>query len=68
MAKTFTVEVDQKMDATLEHLSKKLGTNKSEVLRMAIALMKIAEDESENGNKVTISDKDNKVVKILIGY
>ncbi len=51
----------------LEALASSLGTTKSEVLRKAIALMKVASDAKERHQSIGVIDADKKVVSEIIG-
>jgi hypothetical protein len=65
--KTFTVSIDDKTDQALDSLRKSLGkTSRADVFRLAIALLKIADDAKQGGFKVTIADKQDKVQKEIL--
>ncbi len=64
--KTFTVNIDDKLEGTLDKLKKDFRTTRAEVFRMGIALLKVAEEARETGYKLTISDKDDKVKKEIV--
>lgn len=56
-----TFKFDEKLTEVIEELKKNSGaTSKSEVIRRAIALMKVAQDAHERGEKIVIrSGGDN---------
>ena len=61
-----TFNIDQKMEKTLEELKEHFGaTSKAEVLRKAVALLKIAA-ESEAADGSIIIRKDGEEQKVLI--
>ena len=67
--KTFTVQIDSKLDQTLEELKEDLGkTSRADVFRLGITLLKVANEGKRKGLKLTLSDEDDKVQKeIVIG-
>ncbi len=69
MAETIRLSLDlsPELNATLEDLSQRMHTTKSEVLRKAIALVNVAADAKEHGNRLAITDADRKVVTEIVG-
>ncbi len=60
-------DVSPELDKIIERLVKQTGsTSKSELLRRAIALMEVAADAKQEGNKVVIADKDRIAVAEVI--
>ena len=67
-----TVEIPDRLNAVLEDLASEYNISKVDALRRAIALFNIAKRETratdgpEGGRRLTISDKDNKVIKEIL--
>lgn len=61
-------DVSPELDQTIEKLVKQTGSaSKSELLRRAIALMQVAADAKQKGEKVVIADKNRKpVAEVLV--
>jgi Arc/MetJ-type ribon-helix-helix transcriptional regulator len=61
-------DVSPELDKTIEKLVRQTGSaSKSELLRRAIALMEVAADAKEKGEKVVIADRNRKpVAEILV--
>jgi Ribbon-helix-helix protein, copG family len=59
--------ITRKLDDTLEKLANANGTNKSEILRKALALFEIANEAKERGNKLGILSKDRQVLTEIVG-
>ncbi len=56
-------DVSPELDQTIERLVKQTGSaSKSELLRRAIALMEVAAEAKQKGEKVVIADKNRKLV------
>lgn len=54
-------DVSPELERTIEKLVKQTGSaSKSELLRRAIALMEVASEAKQEGNKVVIADKNRK--------
>ena len=68
--KTFTLQIDDRMDSTINELKFALGkTSRADVIRLAVALLKLAKDHTKNGLKLTLADQDDLVKKeILIDW
>ena len=60
------INLNDKQQDTITELAKELGTTKSDVLRTALALLKVAVKENKSGNSLSVT-KDGKVVKELVG-
>ena len=59
--------ITRKLDETLEKLADANGTNKSEILRKALALFEVANEARERGNKLGILSKDRQVLTEIVG-
>ncbi len=59
--------ITRKLDETLEKLANANGTNKSEILRKALALFEVANEAREHGNKLGILSKDRQVLTEIVG-
>ncbi len=65
--KTFTLNINDEFDSLLEELKNSLGkTSKAEVLRLAIALLKLADEAKNENQKLTISSQDGRVIKEIV--
>jgi hypothetical protein len=63
----FTIDTDQQFDRNLDDLVNMTGGTKADVLRRALATYKYLKTEDLHpGNKVSITNKDNVVVKDVI--
>lgn len=63
-----SLEISTELNDVLEQMvDKHVGTNKSEVLRKAIALMQVAVEAKEQGKKVGIADKHQSLATEFIG-
>jgi len=63
----FSMKLDAKADATLEDLQRKLGaSSKAEVLRTAVALLKVAQEGRDRGLKVGLLDDHDVIQKELV--
>jgi ribbon-helix-helix CopG family protein len=65
MKKT-TLELTGDLDEMLEALSKSQGASKGEVIKRALALLKYLEEQQNEGNKVAITDKNDRVVQEIV--
>ena len=63
-------EASSELEETIDNLVKLTGSSsKSELLRRAIALMKVAAEAQEKGEKIVIADEDrNPKVELQIYY
>lgn len=59
--------ITKQLDAMLEKLAGEKGTNKSEILRKALALYEVASDAKAHGNKLGIVSKDRQVLTEIVG-
>ena len=63
----FTIDTDQQFDQNLNDLVNMTGGTKADVLRRALATYKYLKTEDQQPeNKVSITNKDNAVVKDVI--
>ena len=63
----FTIDTDQQFDQNLNDLVNMTGGTKADVLRKALATYKYLKTEDQQPeNKVSITNKDNAVVKDVI--
>jgi hypothetical protein len=63
----FTIDTDQQFDQNLDDLVTMTGGTKADVLRKALATYKYLKNEDrEPQNKVSITNKDNVVLKDVI--
>jgi hypothetical protein len=63
----FTIDTDQQFDQNLNDLVNMTGGTKADVLRKAVATYKYLKTEDlQPQNKVSITNKDNVVVKDVI--
>jgi hypothetical protein len=59
--------VDEKLDATLEALKKHYGaTSKAEVLRKAVAFLKVAQENEQGDGSIVIRNPNKKEVRVLL--
>ena len=64
----FMVEVSPELMKLLQRLMDRSGSTKiDDVLQKAIALLDIAAQVTDKGQKIAILDKDNKLVKEIVG-
>jgi len=65
--KTFTVGIDERLDRALDELKDSLGkTSRAEVFRLAVTLLKIADEARQEGLRLAITDKAGKVHKEIL--
>lgn len=65
--KTFTVGIDERLDRALDELKDSLGkTSRAEVFRLAVTLLKIADEARQEGLRLAIADKQGKVHKEIL--
>ena len=63
----FTIDTDEQFDQNLNDLVKMTGGTKADVLRKALATYKYLKTEDQQpNNKVSISNKDNVVIKDVV--
>jgi predicted transcriptional regulator len=62
-----TVDVSPELNETLDQLADNAHLTKSEILRRAIALIKVAAQAHEKGQKLALIDKDQQGMTEIIG-
>ncbi|MEH2352631.1 MULTISPECIES: ribbon-helix-helix protein, CopG family [unclassified Nostoc] len=62
-----SLDVSSELNETITQLAKKSGGSKSDILRKAIALMEVAVDAKERGEKVALLNKDQTVNREIVG-
>lgn len=67
MTVRLNVNITDKLNDRLDVLAVEDGTTKSELLRKAIALMDLALTERLKGNKLAITNENNKVLREIVG-
>ena len=65
--KTFTVSIDERLDRALDELKESMGkTSRAEVFRLAITLLKIADEARQEGLKLAIADRQGHVQREIL--
>ncbi len=65
--KTFTVSIDERLDRALDELKESMGkTSRAEVFRLAITLLKIADEARQEGLKLAIADRQGNVQREIL--
>jgi metal-responsive CopG/Arc/MetJ family transcriptional regulator len=65
--KTFTVSIDARLDQALDELRTSLGkSSRADVFRLAITLLKLADEARQRGQKLVIADKEDHVLKEIL--
>lgn len=59
--------ISKKLDDMLQGLADENGTNKSDILRKALALYEVANDAKERGNRLGIVSKDRELLMEIVG-
>ncbi len=62
-----TVDVSPELNQTLDQLAENAHLTKSEVLRRAIALMKVAAQAHEKGQKLALISQDQQATTEIVG-
>jgi hypothetical protein len=62
-----SLDVSPQLNNLLERLSDELGVTKSEVLRKAVVLMKVAVDAHNQGKKLGIAERDQPLTSEIVG-
>lgn len=63
----FSLEVSPEFYTTLQNLSSETHVSESDVLRKALALLKIAVEAEKRGQKIGIVEKDQPVISKIVG-
>lgn len=61
-----TLDVSADLNRTLEALTEKTGGTKSELLRRAIALMEVAVEAKQRGQRLGLVDREDKLVTRIV--
>src|SRR5262245_37898371 len=65
--KTFTVSIDARLDKALDELRESLGkSSRADVFRLAITLLKVADEARQRGQKLVIADQEDRVIKEIL--
>ena len=65
--KTFTVSIDARLDEALDQLRASLGkSSRADVFRLAVTLLKLADEARQRGQKLVIADHDDRVIKEIL--
>jgi hypothetical protein len=59
--------ITKQLDDMLEKLADENGTNKSEILRKALALFEVANEAKEQGNRLGVVSKDRQLLTEIVG-
>lgn len=62
-----TLELAPEVNEILESLAEMMHTNKSDVLRRGIALLKVAAQAKQDGQKLGVATPDQPLTKEIIG-
>ena len=62
-----SLDVSPELNNMIDEMAEKTNSSKSDVLRKSIVLLKIAVQENEKGNNLAIVDKDQKILKEIVG-
>ncbi len=62
----YTLQMNDKLDGLLEDLAQKEGIPKSQVIRRALMLLKLAEDKQDEGYGMAFTKDDEVAQKILL--
>ena len=62
-----TLDVSPDLNQTLEHLASQTGSTKSDLLRRAIALVEVAVEARQKGQRLSLSDENDKVLTKIVG-
>ncbi|OHV27753.1 MULTISPECIES: ribbon-helix-helix protein, CopG family [Pseudofrankia] len=63
-ATRLSVNINQESAAALKEITERRGISNTEAIRRAIAIYKLIEEETANGNKIQI--KDGKTVREIV--
>lgn len=62
-----SLDVSPGLNNVIDDMAKKTHSSKSEVLRKSIALMEVAVQEKTRGNHLGVVDKNQKIIKEIVG-
>ncbi len=61
MKKTYTIQIDSKLEPILDKLKDDLGkTSRAEVFRLGIALLKLVTEGTQDGQKLILTKGDDR--------
>lgn len=67
MTVRLNVNITEELNSRLDVLAAQSGTNKSELMRKAIALIDLAVTESKQGHRLGILDEKRHVLREIVG-
>lgn len=67
MTVRLNVNITEELNTRLDALAAQSGTNKSELMRKAIALIDLAVTESKQGHRLGILDEKRHVLREIVG-
>ena len=62
-----SLQVSQELNRTLEEIAESTGTNRTDVIRQALALMKVAHSAKREGRHLGIVDDARKLDTEIVG-
>lgn len=62
-----SLDLSPELNRTLDDLAQESHTTKAEILRRAIALMEVAREARQQGQRLGILDKDKRLVSEIVG-
>jgi predicted transcriptional regulator len=65
MAK-YTIQMNDKLEQLLEELAEKEGVSKAQVIRRSLTLLKLAEEQEEEGYELTFTKEGQPERRVLI--
>jgi predicted transcriptional regulator len=68
MSTRITLVVSDELNQALEFVAKDTSSTKSDVLRKSITLLEMAVREKKMGNHLGVFNKDQKIVKEIVGF
>jgi Ribbon-helix-helix protein, copG family len=61
----YTLQMNDKLELLLDELAEKEGISKAQVIRRSLTLLKLAEDQKENGYQLALT-KDGQVSREIV--
>lgn len=61
------LQVSSDLNDMIEHIADQTGTNRSEVIRQALALMKVAHEAKEKGKHIGLVSDPDKLDTAIVG-
>lgn len=62
-----SLDVSSELNETLDRMAKDTNASKSDVLRKSIALFEVAIAEKKKHNHIGVFDKNDKIIKEIVG-